>query len=566
MSALLRKVISRQLSAFSLFLFILFIANLFIFTPSALAVNTTELNSNNFNSTINTGAFHDDQLRSVYSMFYGMDPYGGLNYSHQVMAYVNEQGQLTMKDTPVLSTGDASNGMLAKLGTTVATLYTPPTSSAEYLANLGENIGIAPKPALAQEFGGSGNNVIKPILKLWTVTRNIAYMGFILVFMAAGMMIMFRQKLNPQTVIGIQQALPGIVVGLILVTFSYFIAALLVDMSFVGTKIVVEVFKSANMDNLYGDTGSELDTTYNKSDAFYMFGKAGGGNFLSNVGGIFGDTWGTIGPDLTHQQAASSSDYLATIIGGIFGPLGLIVGCLFGAGTTCQSFQAGGALVVSTLASILVPIILAIALMIQFIRLIIALLLSYIQILIYVVGGPIFIMISAIPGRGGLLSYWFKGILANALVFPAVFAGFLFAGMLLKYNFTAGGQMPLFGGIGTDIVKSLLAFAVLLALPSIPDMVKDAMGVKSPQAFTKAAMGGFMGGVGVGRQGVGTGYQQAMQHSGLAAERRGIEEAKIAHAKESFAPMAEGRAEEMRPTGLWGWIRRGARDLGPRTG
>ena len=42
-------------------------------------------------------------------------------------------------------------------------------------------------------------------------------------------MIMFRSKLNPQTSVSIQLALPKIVVSLILVTFSYaFIAWLLI--------------------------------------------------------------------------------------------------------------------------------------------------------------------------------------------------------------------------------------------------------------------------------------------------------------------------------------------------
>jgi hypothetical protein len=57
-------------------------------------------------------------------------------------------------------------------------------------------------------------------------------------------MIMLRQKLNPQTVISVQSALPGLVIGLIMVTFSYFIAALITDSAFFGVQIVAQIFVS----------------------------------------------------------------------------------------------------------------------------------------------------------------------------------------------------------------------------------------------------------------------------------------------------------------------------------
>ena len=538
MSALL-KVVS--------LLFLLFIANIFIFTSPVLAAtqNFKQLDSTNFNDSINTDRFYRNQMVTLYHTFFGTDPFGNPVYSEKIVL-TTENGQSKIASIPGLSSGDSSNGAIGMLGNTIATLYTPPTSSAEYLANLGENIGFSPKMANAQSPTGSGADVISPVLELWKVVRNIAYAGFILVFIAAGLMIMFRQKLNPQTTIGIQQALPGLIIGLILVTFSYFIAAFIVDLTFVGTRLVAEIFISSGTTNLYGaeekkdlgDIRAKIDETYNESSAFNMFNKAGSKGFLQNVTDIFGAVWSTIGPK---PDPSYKTDPLITSAIPFIGPIYSIVGSLFHA-NPLEVAAAGG---VSMLAALLVPIILAIALMIQFIRLIIALLMSYIQILIMVIGGPIFILISAIPGRGGVLSYWFKGLLANALVFPAVFAGFLFAGLLLKYDFNVSqARLPLFGGLQPNIIQSLLAFGVLLGLPSIPEMVRSAFGVKGPQGFTQAALGGFMGGMNTGRSGATAGYNQAMERSGTRAQQQAYQKAKL-EAEEEEGIEKEGEIMEL---------------------
>lgn len=513
MSAL-KKVIRYQLLVVSLLLI-----NFFIFTSSVLAADFKPLDSTNYNDSISTQRFYRNQIITLHTILLGTDPTGGPVYGEK-LGYVTENGQTKIAAVPGLTTGTTDQGAIGMLGSTIAALYNPPTSSVEYLANFGENIGLSPRVANAQSVTGSGANVISPVLKLWQVVRNISYTAFILVFMAAGLMIMFRQKLNPQTVIGLQQALPGLIIGLVLITFSYFISALIVDLTFVGTRLVAEIFASTELANYYGcdhdiavlsdckfDETRIRDTSV-KSDAFGMYGHAA--TRVNNISDVFGQVWGTLSPK---QWFKINFDSASLLKGVVLGPIGIIWD-LFG--------QATGAGVTATLASVLIPIILAIALMIQFIRLIIALLMSYIQILIMVIAGPLFILISAIPGRGGVLSYWFKSLLANALVFPAVFAGFLFAGMLLQWDSSSfhGNPMPLFGGLSGDIIKSLLAFGVLLGLPSIPEMVRNAFGVKGPQGFTQAALGGFMGGFNLGRGGLQLGFNQGMERTGIRQEQQ----------------------------------------------
>lgn len=114
----------------------------------------------------------------------------------------------------------------------IASLYeNSPASGIVYFADLLNNIGLS-TPAYAQE--GIGFGSLSPLLGLWKAFRNIAYLLFVIVFVGVGFAIMFRVRLSPQAVLTIQSALPRLVVALLLITFSYAIAGLLIDLSYVG--------------------------------------------------------------------------------------------------------------------------------------------------------------------------------------------------------------------------------------------------------------------------------------------------------------------------------------------
>ncbi|PIV01585.1 hypothetical protein COS54_00805, partial [Candidatus Shapirobacteria bacterium CG03_land_8_20_14_0_80_39_12] len=115
----------------------------------------------------------------------------------------------------------------------VASLFKPPVSSVEYFADLGSKLGIA-KPAYAQGVGFSG---LSNLLPLWKAFRDVSYFFFVIIFIVIGLAIMFRVKLDPKTVITVQNALPKMVIALILITFSYAIAGLMIDLIYVLINI-----------------------------------------------------------------------------------------------------------------------------------------------------------------------------------------------------------------------------------------------------------------------------------------------------------------------------------------
>src|SRR2546422_112746 len=80
--------------------------------------------------------------------------------------------------------------------------------------------------------------------------------------------------------------------------------------------------------------------------------------------------------------------------------------------------------------------------------------------------GPLIIAFASIPGRGGLVVSWWKSLLANILVFPAVFSAFLFAGVILGSGTDFKQTLPLFAGINPQILKFLIGYGILMWTPS----------------------------------------------------------------------------------------------------
>lgn len=140
-----------------------------------------------------------------------------------------------------------NGGAISAMGGMIGSLYSPPIHGVDYFKNLASNFGIS-KQAMAQTTG-NGFDSLHPLIGLWTTFRNIVYLLFVVVFVSIGIAIMLRVKIDPRTVMTIQNQIPKIIVGLILVTFSFAIAGFLIDIMYVYIYLLFNVFK-ANIPNL----------------------------------------------------------------------------------------------------------------------------------------------------------------------------------------------------------------------------------------------------------------------------------------------------------------------------
>ncbi len=490
-------------------------------TPSASPLPTTNYH---LPSTISpTSPIYTDLL--IHNMFH---TFSCLGIGQSVIG----QPCLTyVSGVPVLSQVDLSGGVLGSTTSLITALYTnPPVRTVNYIAYVGKGFGIV-KPVNAQVVG-SAARVLDPVLRLWEVSRNIAYLIMVIIFVVIGLMVMFRNRINPQTVITAQAALPGLVLGLILITFSYFMAAAISDTAFIGTNAVGYFFAAAQ-NELDDPQRTNLVQHISVESMLSIFSP-----FLNII--TWDDASKALGAILEKMNGETqfyirllagfiSAQLISPLSGAIPPPYGLIASPLINlvAGVTVATFP-------TTWVGLMLSFIATFALIYQMLKLLLRLLASYLTIIFLTISAPFHFLAAALPGRQSIATGWMLKLLANILVFPAVLAVFYFVAFLMgqdyggplkvtqsnqmeessfvpavyaadKINIVEGTAFPLFGGLDLGFIKILLAFGALMALPKIPDIIVSAIGKmgQAGQLIGQEVSGGIRGGRGYYEQGAG---------------------------------------------------------------
>lgn len=113
--------------------------------------------------------------------------------------------------------------------------------------------------SLADESGHLDNIVTK----YWSACRNIAYALLTLVLVIFGFLIMLRQNVEPRVTMTISNALPRIATALVLITFSFAISGLIIDVGRIADGAIKSTF---------GDTQKENHTIYSLLASFGQMG------------------------------------------------------------------------------------------------------------------------------------------------------------------------------------------------------------------------------------------------------------------------------------------------------
>jgi hypothetical protein len=280
-------------------------------------------------------------------------------------------------------------GLLSATGMFIAGVYaSPPASGVQYFADMGRKLGII-KPVYAKNNQGMGFAAMAITIPIWTTFRNITYVLFVLILVAMGFAIMFRVKISPQAVITIQSALPRIVLALVLITFSYAIVGFLLDIMFFLNDLIVNIFFNP------------------KSGLFIQLEIIGE---IIRGGDIVGSWLGAPPP-----------------VGAIFTVIGLTLVPALLLVLIVLSF--------SQVVGIILVLIFALFILIILFRLAWAILKAFTMIVVNLVFAPFRILIGVLPGSDAIGS-WFRDLLANIAVFPAILimlllsSYFIFAGII----------------------------------------------------------------------------------------------------------------------------------------
>lgn len=380
----------------------------------------------------------------------------------------------------------------------ITLMYSAPPASGVYWAYSGlQNVGFVPK---TQAVEGIGFSAIKPLSFIWTKFRDIAFIIIVLVIITIGFMIMFRVKINPQTIISLENALPRIVISLLLITFSFAIAGFMIDIMYVLMALAVTTVGNTVIPGggIVADAGKQNSLIAGNSGA--LFGSIFFGNGIYGVG----DAIFSILPQFLSVALKTA------IIVGFFkllehAPFGIgkfITGKLgeggWGGGLLATLIELGIAVQLAPYISGVVGLVFSIFILLLsglfvFFRIFFLLLGTYVRVVIYIIFAPVILLLHAIPGRN-MAGTWFKHLAMDLLTFPIVAVLILVSAMIVQAGTTdsAFWQPPFLYSINADAISVLVGIGILFIIPDLIRTLRESLGFKpSP---IKAGLGVFFGG------------------------------------------------------------------------
>ncbi|MBI2613961.1 MAG: hypothetical protein HYW62_04255 [Candidatus Levybacteria bacterium] len=397
-----------------------------------------------------------------------------------------------------------SGGAIGFMGNMIGALYTSPLHTSDYFKDLASNFGIN-KKAYAQSAGGTGFQSLTPLIGIWSAFRNIVYLFLVIIFVVIGLAIMLRVKIDPRTVMSIQNQIPKIIIGILVVTFSFAIAGFLIDLMWVFIYLIYGIFSGipgVNLNNLNPTTMQGVSP----------LGVQGFGSIAlitwHSGNSIVGAVTNLLGLGLVDFSFMNILIHAISVGAGFF--VAFFTEGFKVAGFSVPGVQEaikGGAAAVLVEAGLRWAIPYAIAYIVIFIALLTALfrlwftlIIAYVHILLDVVLAPFWIIGGIIPGSPISLSGWLRDIIANLAAFPAVIGMFML-GKVFMDAFTKGtpGQQfvpPLIGNPGdTSLIGSLIGLGIILMTPNVVNMLKSAL--KAPKIDTGATLKALGAGAGV---------------------------------------------------------------------
>ncbi len=324
-------------------------------------------------------------------------------------------------------------------------------SGIKYTKNLFNKFSLV-SDVKAQGIGYSG---ITWVQKYWSGFRNISYILIVLVVIVFAFMIMFRVKLNPQTVISVQSALPKVIIALILITFSYAIAGFAIDLMYVISGLFAILIKAA---------GFSSDSV---GAIFGSISGTGAGYNLPIVGGLW----------VLFEMVAYA---IMFIIAAIWSAIVMLV----------QWLNIFG--VILGIVFILIGVWVAILAIWYTFKVPFILIKTLVSLYISIITAPIQILAGALVPSAGF-GPWFKKLMADILVFPVVGALFWFAwatlmsayhlisvdlGHFFDPNLDAAWSPGIIGASVGDggmsgMIFLAISFGMIVMIPKVPGLLKQ---------------------------------------------------------------------------------------------
>lgn len=223
-------------------------------------------------------------MSSLSCQLTGIDP---TTPNRQCLGVDQKTGKIGFLPAGNLEKGQVG-GAIGGMTSMITMLYTPPLHTSDYFQNLAQNFGIS-KKTYAAAGAGRGYGELTPLMNTWKIFRDIVYSLLVIVMIVIGLGIMLRLKIDPRTVMSIQNQIPKIIVGIFLVTFSFAIAGFLVDLMWVSTYSITNTLSQGGSDAgvlLNGKTPFAVIESYGGLDDITFPPTKSGKELFQNMLGI----------------------------------------------------------------------------------------------------------------------------------------------------------------------------------------------------------------------------------------------------------------------------------------
>lgn len=405
----------------------------------------------------------------------------------------------------------------------------PPASGIGAVQQTLAEAGFIPKSYAAE---GVGFASIRPLMNVWKAMRDVAYLMLVLVIVTIGFMIMFRSKLNPQTVINVENSLPKIVMALIYITFSFAIAGFLIDLMYVSLILIISILGPQQV-------GATVKSTKDNISWFLQAGPGSLFGVFTNFDGmlimftlpnallsILGDFAGAI---LRLIIIVASAFFINPFVGKFLDwtttldiPFGINLGVVATLEGGLKSILGiSKELLVITLsvlfgvviATFLLGIIILLSVLLLFFRVFFLLFSNYIKLFVLIIISPLYLLLEAVPGQSTFGS-WIKNLLEMLVTFPVIIATFLIGSIIIDTS-TQGilWTPPFLVGLNAQYLSAIIGVWILF---TIPDFIGIVQKMVNPKPLPlDAGIGTFFGGA---KTGVETGLGEMSKYALLAGQ------------------------------------------------
>ncbi|HSW48298.1 MAG TPA: hypothetical protein VLG67_04435 [Candidatus Saccharimonadales bacterium] len=416
-------------------------------------------------------------------------------------------------------------GLIGTATDMIAFTYHPIVSTGVYTEYLSSNFGIVKKTYAAPAAPLDGCNTaavgygygfcgLKPIFNLWVASRNVAYALLVFACTFIGIGIMLRVKIDPRTVMTIQNQIPKVIIAIILITFSYAISAMMVDLMWVSTYAGINMILSSNPEIAKIDIGgSTLGSKATRqlmdiplvyvNDVFHTskgVSPAGSAGVQTKAPGI-----AHITDDVSENIGTLIRDIVDNILGVkhnghcvTFHPLPHL------------SPKSCVVDFISSIASFVAEIVVFFIILVALFKIWFNLVKAFLYCIFYIILGPLMIVFGLLPTKPMGFENWLRRLFINIAIFPITAFIIVAARVLMEiYSGNQAGQFipPLIGHNAATNFGSLMALGAIILAPTVQTILRDKMGVK-----TIGTPGAIGAGLASGAAVVGAPVGRAMKH------------------------------------------------------